>query len=1290
MLEGTKNGGFFINQINLRQRGILRIFCRRQKIKFSSLPKNEEEKRMKSFLRRCLALALVLALSLTSGISAFAASADFEGEVISIDNAITAEPSGKNTLIKDELAASVKDFSGVKENEKVTFIVELEGESVLEAKPEEVSASDYMDTFEGDQTLNEIKSVQGEVQRKLNSAKTGLKVEFNYSVVMNGFAVSGPYSAKAYLESIPGVKAVYVANTYDIPETFDAADYATITSGVMLDSDVANANGYTGKGTVTAVLDTGLDLEHQAFANAPADPTLSLSDIEAAVASGNLNAGAFAADELYISEKVPFAFDYAEYDAQVNDPNDHGTHVCGTVGADCDEFKGVAPDTQIVIMKVFNDQGSGATDAVIFAALEDAVVLGVDAINMSLGTPGGFTYEDEITEAVYGAVKAAGINLMISAGNETDSVYNTESLYGYALTSNPDSGIVGSPSTYDAALSVASVNEYQDYTAYILAGENKIQYTDSNSGTNVDFVKTFDGQTLEYVVVPGLGAVSDYEGLDVAGKIALVSRGEIAFTEKEANAAAAGAIGLIVYDNVYASLGGMIVNGVIPSIMITLADGEILMAQEVKEISVSADYNSFINVADGGLMSSFSSLGTTPDLSIKPEITAPGGYVYSTLPGGIYGSMSGTSMAAPHMAGAAAVMQQYVDEEFAGLSATEKQELINTLLMNTAVQVTDEYGFIAAVRKQGAGLAQVNKAIRTGAYVTVDGSERPKAELGDSADGNFDKVIDLTIHNFSDADLTYDLYAVALSSYITSDGYDYYILPNQRAMGADEVEINFDENRVTVPAGSEASVSVAITLTEAGKENLSVFENGTFIEGYVFLEAADADGVDLSVPYLGFYGDWGKAPVFDKTIYDEELANVYTGATLALDATGSGFYLGMNMFDGYTDAATAAISAAMVYAGYYPYANIGLLRAPKVLTYTVANEAGEDLDIFALSAADGYIYYYGKEIVYENVIKSFYYSSGGFINSEYAPTYDGWLPIDAEGYFLPEGQYYINVEAQVDGTDSPAGTQNISYPVYMDNTAPKVTGVQYATLDGQYYVAIDLYDNHYAMGFQLISADGTMAFTEATPVHAEKAGETVTLVFNTTPLVEAGIEYTRLVALDYAQNESVSYVINLNGENAYVDIVEENLFAFGAEEFIVEAVVMPQGDGNDEVVWTSSDESIVTVEAVGERYDEETGLIYHRALVTTYSVTGRATITATNPNNGLTDSCSVLSINGNAVHNSGSNAGSGSVSGGSSAEGGEETDSEFNPSTGAPVEFNVLGAMAVLAAAVVAGKKMSK
>ena len=322
------------------------------------------------------------------------------------------------------------------------------------------------------------------------------------------------------------------------------------------------------------------------------------------------------------------------------------------------------------------------------------------------------------------------------------------------------------------------------------------------------------------------------------------------------------------------------------------------------------------------------------------------------------------------------------------------------------------------------------------------------------------------------------------------------------------------------------------------------------------------------------------------------------------------------------------------------------------------------------------------------------YSNLGFIISEIAPTYDSWIPMDEEGYFLPEGQYYINVEAQVEGTDSPAGIQSTSHPIYLDYTAPEITGIQYATIDGQYYVTIDLYDNHYAMGYQLISADGTEAFSEGTPLHADEAGATTKIEINTTYLVENGIEEARLCAYDYAQNYYESYVINLNGENVhpeYIDIDENTLLAVGAKEFIIEAVVMPQGLLDENVVptWTSSDESVATVEAVGERYDEETGITYYRALVTTYGIHGNAVISATTPN-GLSDTCNVKSIKAGAGFSGGSNAGSGSVSGGSSTEGGEETDSEFNPSTGAPVEFNVLGAMAVLAAAVVAGKKMSK
>ena len=1191
---------------------------------------------MKSFLRRCLALVLVIAMSISGGINAFAASKGLDGIDFSYAESIEVDPNGNFEMLSDKLENSKEKFEGYKADEKVTFIIELEGDSVLEAKPDSVTVGEFMDTSKGNATLDNISDEQDSVREYFNPVGYDFEVEYSYKVVMNGFAVSGPYAAKAYLESIPGVKSVSVAKTYEIVNPARETTYASITSGGLLDSDVSNANGYTGKGTVTAILDTGLDYNHSAFAAAPEEPTLDKDDIAAIVASGKLNATAIVSeateDNLYISEKIPFAFDYASKDTDVYDYQQHGTHVAGTVGANCSDFKGVAPDTQLVILKVFDDAGGGATDAVIFAALEDAVILGVDAINMSLGSPGGFTYEDETTEAVYGAVKAAGINLMISAGNETDSIDNTESEdnhYGLALASNPDNGIVGSPSTYDAALSVASVNEYQNYVSYILSGERKICFNDANMETSLDFVKKFDGETLEYVAVPGYGEASDYEGIDVNGKIALVSRGTIAFTDKEANAAAAGAIGMIVYDNTVGDLLYMQSAGLLPEIFISNEDGLALAEQETKTISVSSDYSTFANVSDGGLMSDFSSIGTAPDLSIKPEITAPGGYVYSTLPGDVYGSMSGTSMAAPHMTGAAAVMQQYVNDTFPNLSATERQELINTLLMNTAVQVTDEYGTEYSVRKQGAGLAQVNKAINTEAYVTVKGSERPKAELGDNANGEFSFT--LTVHNFGRNVLTYNMSSIDLVAAIDSDGYDFYNLGFELSLSEEDMVVKFSEDTVVVPAGGEVSVDVTLTATEEFKEGyLDYFENGTFLEGYIVLEQEGGNGINLSVPYLGFYGDWGKAPVFDATLYDDEYANVYTGAALAINALGNGFYLGVNLLDDEgviaPDANKIAISADTMNRGYMPTMNIGLLRGPKTLTYTVTDSEGNLANIFALDAEAGKVYYYGTEVSYSNVIKSFYYTNGGFINSEYGPTYDGWLPVvpTGAGLMFLEGQHYFNATATVDGTNSPAGTQTTSMPIYLDHEEPQLLGTKHEKIDGEDWVYLAIYDNHYNAACQLISPDYEKAYSDLVLIDEDEIGKTTVLKFNTTNLVNAGITSARLDIVDYAMNETVSYEFSLEADTlqpSTIHVVNDIAFITGGESFIVEAYISPNGVSEEDagVTWTSSDERIAVVEALESGYDDELGIIY-RALVTTRPrAMGQVEITATT-RNGKSDS----------------------------------------------------------------------
>ncbi|HBA03945.1 MAG TPA: hypothetical protein DCW51_08340, partial [Clostridium sp.] len=108
----------------------------------------------------------------------------------------------------------------------------------------------------------------------------------------------------------------------------------------------------------------------------------------------------------------------------------------------------------------------------------------------------------------------AGINLMCAAGNDYSSSYNSNLGIDLPLVSNPDNSMVGSPSTYNAATSVASINNSKIIGAYILADETKIRYTDANEGTSKEF-NSLEGESVEYVVIPGIGTVDDFKNIDV-------------------------------------------------------------------------------------------------------------------------------------------------------------------------------------------------------------------------------------------------------------------------------------------------------------------------------------------------------------------------------------------------------------------------------------------------------------------------------------------------------------------------------------------------------------------------------------------------------------------------------------------------------------------------------------------------------------------------------------------------------------------------------------------------------
>ena len=348
---------------------------------------------------------------------------------------------------------------------------------------------------------NRLLSRQAAVQSRLTRTLRQEQVEYGYSytALFNGFSVR---TARKNLEAIrntKGVTCAFVAGSYALPTTQQADTQAL---------QVALASSrFTGKGMTIAVLDTGLDTAHPAFANAPADAKFTKGYISGVLQAADLNAEVLmpgvTADDVYLSAKIPFAFDYAGKDAQVAPGSkwdaenlEHGTHVAGIAsgyavdGEGAVTFSGVAPDAQVIPMKVFDDSGTGAATTTILAALEDAYRLGVDAVNLSLGSYGGFTVdEDALINDVYNKLDDAGIMVITAAGNETSSSYMKSYGTDAPLTGDPDNSVVAAPSVYPANLSIASVEGQEVYANYVLLGGEKI--TATATSTTQDTVQCF-------------------------------------------------------------------------------------------------------------------------------------------------------------------------------------------------------------------------------------------------------------------------------------------------------------------------------------------------------------------------------------------------------------------------------------------------------------------------------------------------------------------------------------------------------------------------------------------------------------------------------------------------------------------------------------------------------------------------------------------------------------------------------------------------------------------------------
>ena len=469
---------------------------------------------------------------------------------------------GTNVLVIPEF----RNGSEPSEDELVSAIVLLEGKAVAESEEPTRSARTRL-------TVQHNK-----LRNSLQQSGISYTEQYDYMTLLNGMAVSVRYGDLEKLAAVEGVSSVHIANHYDPPEAVVKMESSNEMTGVA----ALQKSGFTGSGTVIAVLDTGITPRHEAFGVYEGMLEDAAITEEAAKAQiDTLGRGA------WLSSKIPFSYDYADYDDDATDDHSgHGTHVSAIAAGYAEtedggvKFCGAAPDAQILAMKIFPSQEEGTTSAIYFAALEDAYLLGADVVNMSIGSQNGFSFDPDLENELYGNIfqtlRDNGVAVIVAAGNEgsqADYALNKAGP-GYLTADYTDYGTVGAPSTYAANLSVASAENARYPSFRMLAGDREIPYYDSTGNA---FYNTLSGlDSVEFAVVPGFGAKEDFAGLMVAGRVALIARGEITFAEKINNAAKAGAIAAIVYNSDDSLLGMALDDRKIPAVMVSQADGAYL------------------------------------------------------------------------------------------------------------------------------------------------------------------------------------------------------------------------------------------------------------------------------------------------------------------------------------------------------------------------------------------------------------------------------------------------------------------------------------------------------------------------------------------------------------------------------------------------------------------------------------------------------------------------------------------------------------------------------------------
>ncbi|PKK39710.1 C5a peptidase [Clostridiaceae bacterium JG1575] len=736
----------------------------------------------------------------------------------------------------------------------VTVVIKA-NEAALRAKESLKEVSLFGLTIDDDFTPRRVyaQKIRESMLSSLRASGVSGDVRFQYSVLFPGLAMEMTLEEAQKAAQNPYVGEVLLSKNYHAPVDMTPK---MSTSKPMVNVQEAWALSYTGRGQLIAVLDSGIDTAHQDFSNYNVQngKHTSQAAVEQLIRLHGL-AGT------YKTPKVPYGYNYFDRTQNIKDTNRqtgmHGQHVAGTIaghGTDASgRVRGIAPDAQLLAMRVFGERQAMTGSHVYAKAMEDSILLKADTINMSLGSPAGEAEEVDhlFTDAVR-QCREAGILVNVAAGNEGQMAFEAANPKAGA----PDYGVVGTPSVEPHVLSVASI-ENTHAVGLSLSVENHpeegLGYVHAVGSPGLPRNTFFD------VVDCKTGRTDDLSRTSLRGKIALVERSALPYRDIARRVEAQGAYGLLFYNNAeggetFVRLEGLahfnLSIGFLPRSV-----GQRLIAQGYR-INYPGDYRK-VTSPEAGRMSDFSSWGPTTTLQFKPEITAPGGRIYSTLNDNRYGIMSGTSMATPHLAGGSALVKARVEADYPSLSAKDRYDLVKSLLLSCArPHVDPDQHLYTSPRKQGAGVMDIGASLRSSAVLLAKDGTESKIALGEIAQEK--PEVALRLKNLGASSLTYSAKLV-----VTTD---------DTANGRMMLRPFLIEERalpdVTVAARETKLVKTKLDLSLHREELQQKMPHGYFVEGFIVLTAKGVSAPELSIPFMGFYGDFDRVPAVDTPLHD--------------------------------------------------------------------------------------------------------------------------------------------------------------------------------------------------------------------------------------------------------------------------------------------------------------------------------------------------------------------------------------------------------------------------------------